>query len=141
MRLPAIALAALFVGGCGGAASGSGPDEDKPPRPDASLRVTVHDGKGSSRKATLTCRAKSSATGFLRDAPASHCRTARRLARFLAAPPDPRRACAELYGGPQTARVRGKVGARSIDRGFNRADGCGIDDWHRARDLLGGDPR
>jgi hypothetical protein len=141
MSVPAVALAALLLAGCGGAASGSTAGGEKPPRPEVSLRMTVHDGKGGKRKATLTCRAASSATGFLRDVPGRHCRTARRLARFLAAAPDPHRACTEIYGGPQTARVKGRIGESAIDRRFHRSDGCGIADWHRARDLLGSDPR
>jgi hypothetical protein len=111
------------------------------PRPNVKLALTVHDGHGHTRHATLKCRSHAHATGFLRDAPKRHCRSARQLAHFLASKPDPGRPCAEVYGGPQTARVQGRIGGRAIDRRFHRRDGCGMDDWEAASDLLGGVPR
>ena len=110
-------------------------------RPRVKLAIAVHDGRGHTRRATLSCRSRAHATGFLRHAPRRHCRTARELRYFLASKPDPRRPCAEIYGGPQTARVQGQIGGRTIDRRFHRKDGCGIDDWENVKDLLGGVPR
>jgi hypothetical protein len=41
------------------------------------------------------------------------------------------RACTELYGGPQTATVRGTWGGETVDATFERTDGCEIDRWDR----------
>lgn len=44
--------------------------------------------------------------------------------------------CTEIYGGPQTLRVRGTLSGRRIDTTFSRTDGCQIDRWDRAAPLL-----
>jgi hypothetical protein len=43
------------------------------------------------------------------------------------------------HGGTRHAKLSCHDSAHA--RGFNRADGCGIDDWENAKDLLGGVPR
>jgi hypothetical protein len=128
--LPWLLLASLAVA-CGAADAGAAG------RPNVKLAIAVHDGHGHTRHATLRCRSHAHATGFLRDAPRRHCRSARALRHFLAAKPDPSRPCAEVYGGPQTARVQGRIGGKVIDRRFHRRDGCGMDDWEAAGDLIG----
>ena len=50
--------------------------------------------------------------------------------------PDPDRACTEIYGGPQWARIRGVVDGRPVDVIVNRANGCGIDDWESLRGVV-----
>jgi hypothetical protein len=47
------------------------------------------------------------------------------------------RMCAEIYGGPQTARITGTVAGTRVRVEITRADGCGIDDWNRLVWLLG----
>jgi hypothetical protein len=88
-------------------------------------------------RAHLSCHGTAARrTGYLRGSAAKLCVKARGLARFLDAPPDPYRPCAELYGGPQRGRVRGRIGAVSVDRTFSRVDGCAIGDWDRMVPLL-----
>jgi len=102
------------------------------------LAFRIDDGEGAVRRAKLTCRDETAtATGYLKRAPARHCRRAFKLARFLAARPAPDRVCTQVYGGPETARVTGRAGDRAVDRRFHRADGCGIADWDRMGSLLG----
>lgn len=92
--------------------------------------------------ARLTCRGRSAtARGYLRRRPVTACRTARRNAGFLASRPSATQICTENYGGPETARIRGTIGARSIDRRFARRNGCEISDWDRAGALLPRVPR
>ena len=50
--------------------------------------------------------------------------------------PDRGRVCSQVYGGPDRALVRGRIGASSIRRWFGRADGCQIADWRRTGLLL-----
>jgi hypothetical protein len=102
------------------------------------LTVRYFDGTGPDDVAHLRCReARARADGFLRDAgAAAACRRARTIAGFLAAPPAKKRICAQIYGGPQRARITGTIGARKIDRRFKRTDGCAIGDWQHAVPLL-----
>jgi hypothetical protein len=105
--------------------------------PSVSLTITANDGAGHVSSARLTCRGTSAAaTGYLRRRAAAACRRARVLAAFLDTAPPLDRICTRIYGGPQTARVTGQIGARSIDRRFSRRDGCEISDWGRAALLL-----
>ena len=45
-------------------------------------------------------------------------------------------ACAELYGGPQLAVVRGRIDGRAIWVKLTRVDGCQIERWGRVPSLL-----
>lgn len=108
-----------------------------PVPPPVTLTVTGNDGHGHLRLARLTCRnLVSTGTGFLRYRAPEACFAARTHSAFLATPPSPRRICTQIYGGPQTARVRGTVGDTRIDRRFSRRNGCEISDWSRVGPLL-----
>ena len=51
--------------------------------------------------------------------------------------PVPRDAvCTQIYGGPQTALVTGRLDGRRVRASFNRRDGCEIDRWNRVRFLF-----
>jgi hypothetical protein len=139
MRLLTAAFACLVaLSACGDEDDAGAAAEAKPASVVLALRVS--DGEGTTRRARLVCRTDGTAelTGYLRrENGRSKCRSARRLGRFLATQPDERRICTFIYGGPQTARVRGRVGERQIDRRFKRTNGCEIDDWDRVDSLLG----
>ena len=106
--------------------------------PSARLTFVLDGGAGTVRTAKLRCTGEqASATGYLKRAPARHCRRVRKLARFLAAQPDPDRVCTQVYGGPKKARVDGRIGDRIVHRRFDRTDGCAIADWDRMGSLLG----
>jgi hypothetical protein len=52
--------------------------------------------------------------------------------------PVPRRtACAELYGGPGTARVTGELRGARVSAEFDLTDACEIARWRRNAALLG----
>lgn len=91
--------------------------------------------------ATLRCDGRSArGTGFLagKVRAAQACRAVRagRLQR-VARSQSSRRLCPMIYGGPQTARIRGTVGSERVDVRVTRSDGCGISDWRRLQALLG----
>ena len=144
MRLPvALLVSATLLAACGDDAEGEATTQ--PPAtggssaaPVVSLSLRVSDGEGTRRTARLVCReGGNELRGYLRGERArSLCRRARRLGRFLATEPEPDRICTFIYGGPQTARVRGRVGSREVDRLFSRRNGCEIDDWERVESLL-----
>jgi subtilisin inhibitor-like len=46
-------------------------------------------------------------------------------------------ACAQVYGGPQVARVHGLVRGRSVDATFRRTNGCETARWDRVSFLFG----
>ena len=50
--------------------------------------------------------------------------------RLVDGPPTDQ-ACTEQYGGPDVARVVGTLDDQPVDTTFDRANGCGIDDWDR----------
>ena len=50
--------------------------------------------------------------------------------------PSPATACAELYGGPQVALVRGRVQGRRVWVRLSRVDGCQIARWGKVPSLL-----
>jgi hypothetical protein len=108
-------------------------------QPVVRLTITfIRDEGAPKRVAHLRCSGEGSrADGYLADVGAPRaCRLARRHARLLASIPGGRRACTQVYGGPERARVRGRIGGRRIDRPFTRSDGCRIDEWTRAMPLL-----
>jgi hypothetical protein len=102
------------------------------------LRMSYRDGAGHQRHATLTCDSDGPrATGYLRHRNATKlCARAYALEPFLSSPPDRDRACTEIYGGPDRARIRGNVRGAAVDRRFSRTDGCEIADWDTAQKLL-----
>ena len=53
-------------------------------------------------------------------------------------PVDPATACTELFGGPETARLRGRVRGRAVDARFARNNGCEIARWDKVQFLFPG---
>lgn len=53
---------------------------------------------------------------------------------FAPVPPDS--LCTEIYGGPQTATVRGTYRGRPVALELSRTDGCQIAQWDRMGSLL-----
>lgn len=148
------AACGLLAGACGGAASaapstpagapspaadpappGAGASPRTPPSRPAPVSLTIT--STGSATARLTCvGTRSAATGFLRPRAVAACAAARRLVYWLASRPNRTAPCTQIYGGPQRARVAGRVADIPIDRSFSRRDGCQIADWNRAQALL-----
>jgi|SRR5215207_6825622 len=51
-------------------------------------------------------------------------------------PVDPTTACTQLFGGPETARLLGRVRGRAVDARFSRSNGCEIERWDNVAELL-----
>ena len=121
-RLSAVLVVVAALAACGG-------EEREPERggaPTVDLVISVMSPQGS-RETELECDAS---------ARSRRCEAARGLAGFLAKQPPRDRVCTQIYGGPETARVRGTIGVRRIDRRFSKTNGCEIADWERAEPLL-----
>jgi hypothetical protein len=103
------------------------------------LTVIYDDGSGRRTTGTLTCRgADRRAAGALqgRASASELCAQARGNAELLTSKPDRTRACTQIYGGPQTAVVRGTIAGKKVDRRFTRTNGCELADFTRAARLL-----
>jgi hypothetical protein len=129
VRLARAVAAGAIVAALAGAGAG-----------EPSVRLTVsfaRDG-GARQVAHLRCTGtRASADGFLRRVGAARaCRHARRIAAFLARRPARGRACTQIFGGPERARVTGRIGSRRIDKRLARTDGCRIADYDRVVPLV-----
>jgi hypothetical protein len=81
------------------------------------------------RRWTLRC---DPVGGSLPDARNSFSRLTADALRPLA----PGTVCTQIYGGPQTARVRGHVGGAPVNARFSRTNGCEIHRWDNVRFLF-----
>lgn len=122
--LAALAAAAALLAG---AAAGSG-------GPTALVITFWEDGREPETKVvrTLLCNPVGGSHPWRTRACARVARDGRAL--FLPTPPG--MACAELFGGHQTALIRGHVDGRRVWSRFSRVDGCAITRWERVVPLL-----
>lgn len=111
------------------------------------LQVEVRaDREGSLETGLVICDDRqASGTGLFEEAEAAAracdaIRSNEEVQRMLLDGPAADRPCAELYGGPQLARVVGVIDDREVDLRIDREDGCGIDDWRRLEPLIGSPP-
>lgn len=101
---------------------------------DGSLTVVLDDGAGTQQTWELACSVDGVVTGNHPDA--------QNACQAIAAAKDPwapvpkDMACTMVYGGPQTATVRGTWSGVAVDTTFNRTDGCEISRWDRVAPLL-----
>ena len=103
------------------------------------LTVQYDRGDGSPvRVARLVCGTHPSATGYLRSVGTKRaCAKARQRAAMLEhAPDDSHRVCDQIYGGPEKARVIGRIGTQLVSRRFSRTDGCRTAEWDSLVPLL-----
>jgi hypothetical protein len=142
------AVAAAALAGLAAAALGACGEADEPAAQRTAtaaagkaieLTVVFDDGSGRKTTGTLTCRgADRRAAGALdgRASPAELCAQARGNAELLTSRPDKRRACTQIYGGPETALVTGTIDGDKVNRRFSRTNGCELADYTRAAGLL-----
>jgi hypothetical protein len=127
-RLAGLLVATLVIGGCG-SADPTGGDAD---RPATSLTIVFREAPGAAtRTVTLEC----DPAGGTHPDPAAACAALAALEHpFAPTPKD--RACTELYGGPQTATVEGRLDGGPVSTSFARTNGCEIERWSRHGFLL-----
>ncbi|HEX6702927.1 MAG TPA: SSI family serine proteinase inhibitor [Gaiellaceae bacterium] len=119
-----------------GLAAGSAPDRSGPAlrvhgRTSLTIRVWPRGKRGATRAFTLRCRP----AGGTLPHPGSACeRLARIQNPFAPVPTDV--VCAQIYGGPQIASVRGVYRARRVQATFNRRSACEIARWDRVAFLF-----
>jgi hypothetical protein len=96
----------------------------------AQLAVRVDDdgnGPNQARTAQLDCASSA-------QSPA--CATIAKLkpSELAATPSDT--ACTQIYGGPETASIRGTLDGQRVNASFKRTDGCEIARWKAVAPLL-----
>ncbi|PRY50714.1 subtilisin inhibitor-like [Geodermatophilus tzadiensis] len=129
-------MAVLLCAACAERGSGAAPGTTGPATAAGdALTVEVDRGDGSPvERYTLTC---GDVPGGDHPDPAGACAHLAGLDDPFAAPPTDR-ACTEVYGGPQTARVTGTWRGAPVDRDHARTDGCRIAEWDALGPLLPG---
>jgi Subtilisin inhibitor-like len=120
--VPLIACCLPLMAACGGWGSDDSEPESASAATDLTIEVWPQGPSGESHTWTLTC---SPAGGSLPDAE----QACSRLKAEALQPLPPDIICTQIYGGPETARVRGRIEGDPIDVTFNRVNGCEIHRW------------
>jgi len=136
LLLPLVLLAACAGGGADGPAPGPGDDAlTSVDRPANDLVVEQDLGDGSPpQRWSLVCAGQ--VEGDHPDAEAACAHLAGLSDPFAALPPD--QMCAEIYGGPQTARVVGVWEGQPIELSLSRTNACQSAQWDALGPLLPG---
>src|SRR4051794_10351668 len=113
-------LAAALLTACG-----SEKPAATPAGTDLMVRVDQDGPKGAATPHTARVRC-----------PGAHCAAAQSLTARAFAPIPTGIACSMIYGGPETATVKGTLRGRPIDAQFSRTDGCQISRWRKVQTLL-----
>ena len=120
LALCAVALVATALASCG-------KDADKGASSDVTaLTITlVADDGVDPETYTLKC----DPPGGDHPQPAEACKALDAAGAKVFEPVAKDQACTQLYGGPQTATVKGTYKGKKVDAEFERTNGCEIDRW------------
>ena len=130
MRSAKLLTFALLLVSCGGSGDALAPDAGDVV---ANLRVTVKpEGPGGPERIR---RVECAVLG--EDAIDPRCRLLGGLEPRDLDPVPRRTACAQVYGGPATARVTGQLRGVRVSAEFDLSDACEIARWRRNAALLG----
>lgn len=97
--------------------------------PATQLRITYWED-GSAAVPTEVWTLRCNPAGGTLPRPARACRKLAAGGARLFAPLPPNMACTQVYGGPQKARVVGRVSGKLVRATFTRSDGCQIGRWN-----------
>jgi hypothetical protein len=120
----ALATSALLAG-CGAGPARTGGSA----LADLTVRVDPDGSGGTAEPRVLRLRCE-------RAAQSRACGTVAAVSAADLAPTKPKTACAQIYGGPQTARVSGTLRGARVDARLSRTDSCESARWNRVRALL-----
>jgi len=112
-------LAALLLAACGSEKPAAAPGGT-----DLMVRVDA-DGNGGRPANRVRVRC-----------PGEHCAATKTLEESDFAPTPAGVACSMIYGGPETATVKGTLNGRPVDARFSRTDGCQTTRWRKVQRLL-----
>lgn len=110
-----------------------GGDEGGKDAATTSLTIELFADAGAvSTSTTLTCKP----TGGNHPAAGAACAALAKAGPKVFEPVPAGQACTMIYGGPETANVRGTVDGKSVDAAFNRTNGCEISRWNELGDAF-----
>lgn len=131
MKRLLVLIVVLTSTACSGddAGDGAGPPADGPTTAD--LTITIEHPDAATIEYRVTC-ADGTATitgldGLSAEAACARLAIPEVQERLITPPLD--RVCTEIYGGPDTAHVRGTLDGEPVDTVIDRTNGCGISDW------------
>ncbi|MGH8823908.1 MAG: SSI family serine proteinase inhibitor [Jiangellaceae bacterium] len=105
-----------------------------PEQPQTSLTIAVSYGEAAQPDEwTLTC----DPTGGTHPDPAEACAALAELDLQILEPVAADQTCTQVYGGPETATVRGTWQGEPVDASFSRQNGCEIARWDAVTALVG----
>ena len=123
-----VVLVVVAVAGCGGEDEGPGSSPAGPTTAELTFVYRADESAGAER-ITLTCPGSDRAAR-------ETCRELGRVPAETFDPVPPDTACTEIYGGPETLRVTGRLTDETIDSGFSRVNGCEISRWDSLSPVL-----
>jgi Subtilisin inhibitor-like len=138
MRFALLLVAISALAACGGddadvvAGPAASPTAETSPKTSLTLAVDLGDGMAA-QEWTLTC----DPPGGTHPQPELACAALEDVDPDVFAPVGPDQACTQIYGGPETATVRGLWNGMELDASFARNDGCEIARWDAVVELLG----
>ncbi len=138
LLLAGVLVASAACGDDGDVAAGTGQSSQPTTEPSAqtSITITVDLGNGSAAQEwTLTC----DPPGGTHPQPEAACAALGAVDPAVFEPVDPGQACTQIYGGPETATIRGTWNGQPVDASFARNDGCEIARWDAVVEILGAD--
>lgn len=121
-RLALVAVLLLAIAGCGGGHK-DGVDGA------ANVIDLTYSAGGAVKKQALDC-----ATPSANDKPS--CDLLAKLPTSVFKPVPAGQACTLIYGGPETATIKGTIKDVKVDATFSRTDGCEIDRFKQVEQLF-----
>jgi Subtilisin inhibitor-like len=136
LRIGVLCSVVLLACACGGADDDGQSEEPVAPPPKetpTNLQITIWPSgqKGPYTQWTLTCPAG----GTLPNA-GEACRRLSELGDRAFAPIPKDVVCADIYGGPQVAEVKGSFEGRYVEARYTRTNACEMERWERIKFLL-----
>ena len=132
--VPLIAIVALAACADGDAGSTvTSPEGGAPTSPAKALTIGFDPGDGTApQEWTLTC----DPPGGTHPQPEAACAALADLDPTVLDPVPANQACTQIFGGPETATVRGPWNGEDLDASFARNNGCEITRWDAVAGLF-----
>lgn len=128
-------LAGLLLAGC---ATSNPATATAPASTSADLKISISfDGKSVDNEYHLQCRGDRATESSTLPNANDACELLAKNPELLANKPSAQQTCTEIYGGPVTAKVNGKIGDQPVQENFDRHNGCAINIWDSLAPLLG----